>query len=90
MKTLSGTRFQWIAYNVETKNFENTGGGTYTTIDGKYTENIAFFTKTAESVGKSLEFNYSFVDGHWRHQGQKSTGGPLDERWTRRSEFESM
>ena len=42
MKILSGTRFQWIAYNVETKEFMGTGGGTYTTIDGKYTENIDF------------------------------------------------
>ena len=43
MKILSGTRFQWIAYNTETKQFMGTGGGTYTTIDGKYTENIEFF-----------------------------------------------
>src|SRR3546814_20160262 len=30
MKILSGTRFQWIAYNVETGEFSGTGGGTYT------------------------------------------------------------
>jgi hypothetical protein len=36
MKILSGTRFQWIAYNTETAKFSGTGGGTYTTIDGKY------------------------------------------------------
>jgi len=42
MKILSGTRFQWIAYNVETKEFMGTGGGTYTTTNGKYTENIDF------------------------------------------------
>ncbi|NJM25229.1 MAG: membrane or secreted protein [Bacteroidia bacterium] len=35
MKILSGTRFQWIAYNVDTKEFFGTGGGTYTTADGK-------------------------------------------------------
>ena len=28
MKILSGTRFQWIAYNTETKEFSGTGGGT--------------------------------------------------------------
>lgn len=43
MKILSGTHFQWIAFNTETKQFMGTGGGTYTTIDGKYTENIGFF-----------------------------------------------
>lgn len=89
MKILSGKHFQWIAYNVVTKQFIDTGGGTYTTENGKYTETIHFFTKTAESVGKSLSFEYSFVDGDWRHKGQKSTGGPLDECWTRREVLES-
>ena len=36
MKILSGTRFQWIAYNTETKKFMATGGGSYTTLKGKY------------------------------------------------------
>ncbi|HET9486088.1 MAG TPA: membrane or secreted protein [Chryseosolibacter sp.] len=45
MKILSGTRFQWIAYNVETKQFSGTGGGSYTTREGKYTENIEFFSR---------------------------------------------
>jgi hypothetical protein len=88
MKVLSGKQFHWIAYNVATKQFQNAGGGTYTTDNGKYTENIEFFTKTAESVGKSLVFDYSFVDGDWRHRGQKSTGGPMDECWTKRETLE--
>lgn len=88
MKVLSGKYFHWIAYNVTTKAFLNAGGGTYTTVDGKYTENIEFFTKTAESIGKSLVFDYSFVDGDWRHKGQKSTGGPLDECWSKRETLE--
>lgn len=88
MKVLSGKHFQWVAYNVVTKQFIDTGGGTYTTDNGKYTETIHFFTKTAESVGKTVSFNYSFEKGEWRHRGQKSTGGPLDECWTRRDIFE--
>lgn len=88
MKILSGTRFQWIAYNVETKQFINSGGGSYTTDNGKYTETIEFFTKTPESVGKTLSFQYSFVDGDWRHKGEKSTGGALDECWSRRETLE--
>lgn len=89
MKILSGKHFQWIAYNVATKQFIDTGGGTYTTLNGKYTETIHFFTKTAESVGKSLSFEYSFVNGDWRHKGQKSTGGVMDECWTKREQLES-
>lgn len=88
MKVLSGKYFHWIAYNVATKTFMNAGGGTYTTENGKYTENIEFFTKTAESVGKTLSFDYSFVNGDWRHQGQKSTGGAMDECWSKRETLE--
>ncbi len=88
MKVIAGGRFQWIAYNIETKQFINAGGGAYTAKDGKYNEQIEFFTKTPESVGKSLSFQYSFVDGDWRHRGEKSTGGPLDECWTKREMLE--
>lgn len=88
MKVLSGKYFHWIAYNVATRQFLNAGGGTYTTADNKYTENIEFFTKTPESIGKSLVFDYSFVDGDWRHKGQKSTGGAMDECWTKREVLE--
>jgi hypothetical protein len=88
MKVLSGKYFHWVAYNVATKTFVNAGGGTYTTSNGKYTEDIEFFTKTAESVGKSLTFDYSFVNGDWRHKGQKSTGGPMDECWSKRETLE--
>jgi hypothetical protein len=88
MKVLSGKYFQWIAYNVNTKAFMNAGGGTYTTHNGKYTENIDFFTKTSESVGKNLSFDYSFENGDWRHRGQKSIGGAMDECWTKRETLE--
>jgi len=88
MKVLSGKYFHWIAYNVADKTFLNAGGGKYTTNNGKYTENIEFFTKTPESIGKSLTFDYSFVNGDWRHKGQKSTGGSMDECWSKRETLE--
>lgn len=84
MKILSGTRFQWIAYNVETREFSGTGGGTYTTRDGKYTENIEFFSRDNGRVGASLVFDFSINQGQWRHSGLSSTGDPIDEVWTRR------
>lgn len=82
MKILSGTRFQWIAYNTETKQFSGTGGGTYTTIDGKYTENIEFFSKDDAKAGLSLSFNYDLVDGNWNHTGFSSKGDPIHEIWS--------
>jgi hypothetical protein len=84
MKILSGKRFQWIAYNVETKEFFGTGGGTYTTQNGKYTETIEFFSRDNSRVGKSLQFDYSLENGNWRHKGLSSKGDPIDEVWTKR------
>lgn len=84
MKILSGTKFQWIAYNIETKEFFGAGGGTYTTVDGKYTEHIEFFSRDNSRVGSSLEFEFRLEDGKWRHSGKSSKGDPLDEVWTRR------
>jgi hypothetical protein len=86
MKILSGTRFQWIAYNVETKEFFGTGGGTYTTADGKYTESIEFFSRDDSRAGRSLEFTYELVDGAWHHSGKSTTGEPMYEIWSRRTE----
>jgi len=87
MKILSGTRFQWIAYNVETKEFFGTGGGTYTTVDGKYTENIEVFSRDNGRVGASLEFDFSIVDGDWHHSGKSSKGDPINEVWTKREKI---
>jgi hypothetical protein len=85
MKILSGTRFQWIAYNTETKEFKGTGGGTYTTVDGKYTENIEFFSRDNSRVGASLQFDYEFVDGAWHHKGFSSKGAAMHEIWSVRN-----
>ena len=84
MKILSGTRFQWIAYNTETKRFMGTGGGSYTTIDGKYTENIEFFSRDNTRVGAALEFNYELKEEKWHHSGNNSRGEPLYEIWSPR------
>ncbi len=87
MKILSGTRFQWIAYNNETKEFFGTGGGTYTTVNGKYTETIDVFSRDNSRVGAILEFDFSFIDGDWRHRGKSSKGEPIDEIWSKREKI---
>ena len=87
MKILSGTRFQWIAYNVETKEFFGSGGGTYGTVDGRYTENIEFFSRDDAKAGRSLEFAYDFVEGAWHHVGKSTAGEPMHEIWARRKDL---
>ena len=84
MKILSGTRFQWIAYNTETKEFMATGGGTYTTQNGIYTENIEFFSRDATRVGMRLNFEFDLLDGDWVHKGKSSKGKPIHEIWSLR------
>jgi hypothetical protein len=84
MKILSGKRFQWIAYNTETKRFMGTGGGTYSTIGGIYTENIEFFSRDNSKAGLSLEFTYSIENNEWNHSGYSSKGDPMHEIWIRR------
>lgn len=82
MKVLSGTRFQWAAFNVETKQFMGTGGGIFTTKDGKYTEHIEFFSRDNSRVGASLEFDFEVKGKDWHHKGLSSKGDPIYEIWT--------
>ena len=84
MKILSGKRFQWIAFNVETKEFMGTGGGTYSTTNRKYTENIEFFSRDNNRVGASLEFNFEIAQEDWHHKGLSSKGQPIHEIWSER------
>ena len=85
MKILSGGYFQWIAYNTDTGDFFGTGGGTYTAEDGKYVEQIEFFSRDGTRVGAILSFDYSITDGEWHHSGFSSKGDPMYEIWTLRS-----
>lgn len=85
MKLLSGTRFQWIAFNTETGQFFGTGGGTYSTNDGKYIESIEFFSRDDSRVGASLELDFEIKDGTWHHSGNNSRGELMYEFWSRRT-----
>ena len=87
MKILSGKRFQWIAYNTETKEFFGTGGGTYTTLNGKYTEVIDFFSRDSTRIGMSLQFDFALENEVWMHKGLSSKGDPIDEAWTKREKI---
>lgn len=83
VKILSGTRFQWAAIDPGTKQFMGTGGGTYTFKDGKYTENIEFFSRDSSRVGSSLSFDGKLEAGDWHHSGLSSRGEPIYEVWSR-------
>jgi hypothetical protein len=83
LKIMSGTRFQWAAINAETKEFFGTGGGTYTFSNGKYTENIEFFSRDSSRVGMSLSFDGKVESGDWHHSGKSSKGEPIHEVWSK-------
>ena len=82
IKILSGDRFQWVAFNSATREFMGTGGGTYTAENGKYTEQIEFFSRDNSRVGASLGFNFEVKDGEWHHSGKSSKGDPIYEIWS--------
>lgn len=82
IKILGGGRFQWVAFNSATREFFGTGGGTYSSENGKYTENIEFFSRDKDRVGASLGFKYDLKDGKWHHSGKSSKGGPIYEVWS--------
>lgn len=83
LKILTGSRFQWMAINVETGQFSATGGGTYTFKDGKYTEHIEFFSRDSSRIGKSLTFDGEIKDDLWHHSGSSSKGAPIYETWVK-------
>ncbi|MBT8264179.1 MAG: hypothetical protein HKN52_12495 [Eudoraea sp.] len=84
LKFLMDGHFQWIAYHTETMRFSGTGGGSYTSADGVYTENIGFFSRDNARVGAVLNFNYELKDADWHHTGKNSKGEPMYEIWSRR------
>lgn len=81
LKVLTGTRFQWFAINPETKQFSGTGGGVYSFVNGKYTENIQFFSRDSSRVGSELTFNGKLEKGEWHHSGLSSKGEKIYEVW---------
>lgn len=81
LKILTGTRFQWAAINIDTKEFFGTGGGRYTFENGKYTEHIEFFSRDSSRVGASLSFDGKLENGAWHHSGLSSRGEPIYEIW---------
>jgi len=84
VKILTGTRFQWAAIDPGTKQFMGTGGGTYTFQNGKYTEQIEFFSRDSSRVGSSLTFDGKLENGDWHHSGLSSKGDAIYEVWSRK------
>ena len=81
LKMLSGTRFQWTAFNAATGQFFGCGGGHYTFANGKYTEYIDYFSKDDSRVGLSLRFYGEVRDSLWYHKGKSTKGDPVYEIW---------
>tara|TARA_R110001592_G_scaffold32178_13_gene112891 strand:- start:7985 stop:8731 length:747 start_codon:yes stop_codon:yes gene_type:complete len=84
LKFLKDGTFQWIAYDTESFRFSGTGGGSYSSKDGVYTEQIEFFSKDNSRVGASLNFNYKLNGNDWQHTGNNSKGQPMHEIWSKR------
>jgi hypothetical protein len=80
-KVFSGTRFQWTAMNTQTKEMLGTGGGTYTFVNGKYTENLEYFSRDSSRVGMSLSFESKVDSDNLYQTGPNSRGEQMSEIW---------
>lgn len=85
LKFLMDGRFQWIAYTLGTFKFSGTGGGSFVSKNGKYIEQIEFFSRDNSRVGASLDFMYEVDGDDWHHKGKNSRGEPMYEIWMRRA-----
>jgi hypothetical protein len=83
IKIITGNRFQWAAINTSTGEFFGTGGGTYSFKDGRYTEQIEFFSRDDSRVGMSLDFEGKVEGDKWHHRGKSSKGDPIYEIWSK-------
>jgi hypothetical protein len=84
LKILSGSHFQWAAFDSDTHQFFGTGGGTYSVSkDGKYTENIEFFSQNNKRMGMSSTFGCVLNGEDWTHAQQSSTGVRVHEIWAK-------
>ncbi len=84
LKFLMNGRFQWIAYTTGSFKFSGTGGGSFVSKNGKYVEQIEFFSRDDSRVGASLDFMYEVDGNDWHHKGKNSRGEPMYEIWMRR------
>lgn len=83
VKILTGNRFQWVAMDPGPKEFSGTGGGNFTFANGKYTENIEFFSRDNNRVGASLSFDGKLDQDGWHHSGLSSRGDKIYEIWNK-------
>ena len=86
-KLLSDNRFHWLAYNIETRNFSGTGGGSYFLDGDDYIEYIEFLSYDPGYVGDSVRFKMSLEGDTWIHQGllgdESTVEEVIDEIWVR-------
>jgi hypothetical protein len=84
IKLLSGTRFQWATWDQKKGDFVGTGGGSYETMDGYYTENLEFFSRDSIRVGQSITFGCEIKGDTWHHEEYAGSRGlQINEIWVR-------
>ncbi len=97
IKMLTDNYYQVLAFNKKTGEFVGSSGGTWTKSPtefftgatggittkktAKYVENIDYFSKNPDNVGRSIEFNLRMVEGLWNHTGRQTDGKALLEIW---------
>jgi hypothetical protein len=80
---LSGTRFQRIRFNEQTKELVSSYGGRYDYRNGMYTEHIDFYRKNPDMIGQSLRFTVEISGSGMKISGKNEKGETVQEDWNR-------
>jgi len=84
IKLLSASRFQWASWDTKNGEFIGTGGGSYDTMDGYYTEHLQFFSRDSIRVGQSITFGCEIKGDTWHHEEYTGSRGlQINEIWVR-------
>ena len=88
-KHITPNSFVWLNFDTKNERLIGMGGGTYEFTGDQYTEYIAFFFPSIESlIGQPIPFEVEFKDGQWFHTGYYVTNttdpesGEITERDT--------
>lgn len=68
-KFISKTRFAWMDFQPETKQFFGSGGGTYLYDGNTYREVLEYYYADSTVVGDTIHFTCNLKGDKWHHEG---------------------
>lgn len=84
VKYLTATHFTWVTFDRRTMEVLANAGGTWSFMDGTYTERFEFASDSHSHLrGGEFRFKARVEGDKWFHQAKASTPIDVDEVWSR-------